>query len=97
VAPLRYGAGVKGKIGESLSFGLPTITTSVGAEGMDVLHGIDLFIAETADEFAKLICEKYNDDALLEIIAKNGSTKIESLFGQDALRNRLQQLTELVL
>ena len=95
VAPLRYGAGVKGKIGESLSFGLPTITTSVGAEGMDVVPGIDLFIAETADEFAKLICEIYNNDALLENIAKNGSTKIESLFGQDALRDRLQELVKL--
>src|SRR5205814_10715677 len=33
VAPLRYGAGVKGKIGEALAHGLPVVTTTVGAEG----------------------------------------------------------------
>jgi len=95
VAPLRYGAGVKGKIGESLSFGLPTITTSIGAEGMGLEPGIDLFLAETADEFAKLICEIYNDEEMLERMARNGSTKIESLFGQDSLRGRLQELLKL--
>ena len=95
VAPLRYGAGVKGKIGESLSFGLPTITTSVGAEGMDVESGVDLFIAETADEFANRICEIYNNEDLLARMAKNGSEKIEALFGQASLRKRLQELVEL--
>jgi hypothetical protein len=34
VAPLRFGAGVKGKIGEALAYGLPVVTTAVGAEGM---------------------------------------------------------------
>ena len=96
VAPLRYGAGVKGKIGESLSFGLPTITTSVGAEGMDVESGVDLFIAETADEFANRICEIYNNEDLLARMAKNGSEKIEALFGQASLRKRLQELVELI-
>ena len=95
VAPLRYGAGVKGKIGESLSFGLPTITTPVGAEGMDVVPGIDLFIAETADEFANRICEIYNNEELLARMAKNGSEKIEALFGKASLRKRLEELVEL--
>ena len=34
VAPLRYGAGMKGKIGEALAAGLPVVTTRIGAEGM---------------------------------------------------------------
>ena len=96
VAPLRYGAGVKGKIGESLSFGLPTITTSIGVEGMDVEHGVDLFIAETADEIANQICEIYNNEELLASIAKNGSEKIETLFGKTSLRNRLQELVDFI-
>ncbi len=96
VAPLRYGAGVKGKIGESLSFGLPTITTSIGAEGMDVEQGVDLFIAETADEIANRICEIYNNEELLASIAKNGSEKIEALFGKASLRTRLQELVDFI-
>jgi GT2 family glycosyltransferase/glycosyltransferase involved in cell wall biosynthesis len=96
VAPLRYGAGVKGKIGESLSFGLPTITTSIGVEGMDVEHGVDLFIAETADEIANRICEIYNNEELLASIAKNGSEKIETLFGKASLRKRLQELVDFI-
>jgi GT2 family glycosyltransferase/glycosyltransferase involved in cell wall biosynthesis len=96
VAPLRYGAGVKGKIGESLSFGLPTITTSIGVEGMGVEPGVDLFVVETADEFAELICEIYDNEELLASIAKNGSEKIETLFGRASLRSRLQELVDFI-
>ena len=39
VAPIRYGAGVKGKITHALSLGLPAVTTSLGAEGMGFRHG----------------------------------------------------------
>ena len=39
LAPLRYGAGVKGKVGEAMAFGLPVVTTTVGAEGMGIDYG----------------------------------------------------------
>ncbi len=55
VAPLRYGAGMKGKVGQALAHGLPVITTAVGAQGFGLCDGVDALIAETPDEFAAAI------------------------------------------
>jgi glycosyltransferase involved in cell wall biosynthesis len=60
VAPLRFGAGMKGKIGQSLSLGLPTITTKIGAEGMGLIDHQDVLIADTAEEFAQAVIELYD-------------------------------------
>ncbi|HQT92385.1 MAG TPA: glycosyltransferase, partial [Candidatus Kryptobacter bacterium] len=46
VAPLRYGAGLKGKIVEALSYGVPVVTTSIGVEGMKLRDGQDIFVAD---------------------------------------------------
>ena len=63
VAPLRYGAGVKGKIGQSLAWGLPVVTTPIGAEGMDLCHGEHLMIGSTPEAFAKGVIDVYGDEA----------------------------------
>ena len=63
VAPLRYGAGVKGKIGEALAHGLPVVTTTVGAEGMDLVDGEHALIADGAQELAAAVV-RLHDDAI---------------------------------
>ena len=55
VAPLRYGAGVKGKIVASLASGLPVVTTEIGAEGMGLTDGRDVLLANDPAEFARQI------------------------------------------
>lgn len=60
VAPLRYGAGVKGKIIEALYHGLPVLTTSVGAEGIPDADCI-MRIEDSAERFAELIKALYDD------------------------------------
>ena len=64
VAPLRYGAGVKGKVGQSLAFGLPVVTTRLGAEGMGLEHGRDVLVADGKEAFAAEILRAYQDAAL---------------------------------
>jgi len=64
VAPLRYGAGVKGKIGQSLEFSLPLITTSVGAEGFDFGKVKQYMVGETPQELANKILELYSNENL---------------------------------
>jgi len=61
IAPLRYGAGMKGKIGEYLSCGLPCVTTSIGAEGMSFTDGREVLIADTPGDFARQIVRLYSD------------------------------------
>lgn len=61
VAPLRFGAGLKGKIGQSMSFGLPIVATEVAAEGFEFVPGVDYWKAGTAAGFAETILHAYDD------------------------------------
>lgn len=62
VAPLRFGAGMKGKIGQALEYGLPVVTTAIGAEGFDLRDGENVVIAQPdAQAFADAIVGLYSD------------------------------------
>lgn len=91
IAPLRYGAGVKGKIGEALSRGVPVVTTPVGAEGMGLRHGEQALVATTAEEFAAAVVRLHSDRALWERIAAAGRAHIESQLGLEAARAGIRQ------
>ncbi|MBD8487297.1 glycosyltransferase [Echinicola sp. CAU 1574] len=71
VAPLRFGAGMKGKIGQSLAFKLPVITTDIGAEGMGLENGKNIIIANSKEEFIKQIFHLYQDQETWSKISKN--------------------------
>jgi len=64
VAPLRYGAGVKGKIGQALEYQLPVISTTIGVEGMKLTPNIHALVAEISDPetFAKYILDIYSNE-----------------------------------
>jgi glycosyltransferase involved in cell wall biosynthesis len=64
IAPLRYGAGMKGKIGEYLACGLPCVTTSIGAEGMALGHESHVLVADDPAAFADAVVRLYCDEAL---------------------------------
>ncbi len=70
VVPLRYGAGVKGKVVEAIYNGAPTITTSIGAEGIPETKDV-LIVKDEAEEFAETILKLYNDDNELDRLSKN--------------------------
>jgi GT2 family glycosyltransferase/glycosyltransferase involved in cell wall biosynthesis len=81
IAPLRYGAGVKGKIGEALMHGLPVITTPIGAEGMDLVDGEHALIAEAGEDFARAVIRLYDDPVLWQRISDAGRTHISHRHG----------------
>lgn len=68
VVPLRYGAGIKGKVVEAIYQGIPVVTTSVGAEGIEKAESI-LAIEDDAQLFADKVIELYSDDEKLDIIS----------------------------
>ena len=90
VSPLRYGAGMKGKIGESMSRGVPVVTTSVGAEGMMLLDGENALLADEPDDFANAVLRLYSDESLWSRIACNSLQHIERNFSCDAALERLR-------
>lgn len=68
IAPLRFGAGVKGKIGQSLEYGLPVITTNVGAEGFNFGTHASTLIDNTAQGMADKILKLYqNEDLWMDV------------------------------
>ncbi|WP_019502893.1 glycosyltransferase [Pseudanabaena sp. PCC 6802] len=91
VAPLRYGAGMKGKIGHSLSYGLPTVTTSIGAEGMGLNSGFDALIADSADTFAESILQLYTDESLWRKISNNAIAAVRH-YSPEAVKAKISNL-----
>lgn len=77
-APLRFGAGMKGKIGQSLSYALPVVTSSIGAEGIGLVADRDYLLATSADEFADQILRLYENKELWEEMSNNSKELIKS-------------------
>jgi len=94
VAPLRYGAGVKGKVGESLAYGLPVVTTALGAEGMGLEHGYDVLVADTAEAFAAEVVRAYHDAGLWARLATNGRATIAGASSPAAVRSLLARILD---
>ena len=92
VAPLRYGAGMKGKIGQSMGFGLPVVTTSIGAEGMGLIDGEHVLIADSPAAFARAVVRLYTDDLLWERMSQNALLHIKSNFSTAVVQTKLAQI-----
>jgi GT2 family glycosyltransferase/glycosyltransferase involved in cell wall biosynthesis len=90
IAPLRYGAGVKGKVNMAMSYGLPVVATSIAVEGMHVRPGIDVMVADTAIEFAAAIERAYGDPLLWQTLSGNGLANVREHFSFDAARAALK-------
>ncbi|HEY6760349.1 MAG TPA: glycosyltransferase, partial [Baekduia sp.] len=78
VAPLRFGAGVKGKIAEALACGLPVVTTTIGAEGMDLVDGEHALVADAPRAFAAAVVRLHRDGALWERVAARGRERLDA-------------------
>ncbi|MFT4824738.1 MAG: glycosyltransferase involved in cell wall biosynthesis [Halioglobus sp.] len=76
VAPLMFGSGMKVKILDSMARGMPTVTTSVGAEGIDVEHGTHMLIADEPAKMATYIDHLLNDPDLWLYLQKNSRALI---------------------
>ena len=92
VAPLRYGAGIKGKLGTSFSFGVPVVATSIAAEGMYAEHERDLLIADDAAAFADAVVRLYTDTALWQRLAEGGRRLVRERYSEDVIRGGLAEI-----
>ncbi|SDD82917.1 Glycosyltransferase, GT2 family [Sanguibacter gelidistatuariae] len=92
LAPLRYGAGVKGKIGEAMVHGVPVVMTPVGAEGMQISHLRDAWVAQDAPTFAAGIVELLTDDEMWSSLSKIGAEHINDIFGPEKFAEMLRDI-----
>lgn len=93
VAPLRYGAGMKGKIGESLAYRLPIVTTAIGAEGVGLTHQVDVLIADEKESFARQILNLYQNEGLWTELASRSENVLRG-YSPAQIRGNLQAILE---
>jgi GT2 family glycosyltransferase/glycosyltransferase involved in cell wall biosynthesis len=92
VAPLRFGAGVKGKINQSMGFGVPVVATSLAVEGMELADHEDVLIADEPEDVARALIQLYESEELWNRLSKNGIEKTKAMYSVSAARKRLRQL-----
>jgi glycosyltransferase involved in cell wall biosynthesis len=92
VAPLRYGAGVKGKVNLSMAHGQPVVATRCAAEAMHLVDGRDVLLADSAEAFAAAILRLHDDAVLWNALSANGLDNVARHFSIDAARGVVQRL-----
>lgn len=83
LVPLRFGAGIKGKLLEAMQYGTPSGTTSIGAESMHDELPWNGFIEDNPQEFANRAVQLYNDEKLWDNCQENGFEIIKNKFSKD--------------
>ena len=91
VAPLRYGAGVKGKVNEAMAHGLPVVGTPAAVEGMHLVDGHDVLAAADAEAFAAAIVRLHGDADLWTRLARHGRGNVARHFSLDAARDVVRE------
>ncbi len=92
VAPLRFGAGVKGKVNMSMSYGQPVVGTKVAVEGMYAQEGVDVLMAETPIDFAQQIVRLYQDEELWNTISNGGLANVQNYFSFEAAKIAIKNI-----
>ena len=94
VSPVRYGAGMKGKNVHAMAHGLPLVTTTIGAEGMDLVDGQHALVRDGAEAFAAGVVALYRDPALWTRLATSSREVARTRWTPAAMRARLDELLD---
>jgi glycosyltransferase involved in cell wall biosynthesis len=95
IAPLRYGAGVKGKINSSMSYGVPVVASPVAAEGMGLEHNVDVLIADSPADFANAIVQAYDDEQMWNRLSDAALANLERHFSFAVATEQLRAILNL--
>ncbi|WP_244466357.1 glycosyltransferase [Dyella japonica] len=91
IAPLRFGAGVKGKINMAMSYGVPVVATSLAVEGMQLTHGLNTLVAESPEDFAQQTLRLARDPELWSAMSINGMANVATHFSGKAASEALKR------
>jgi len=90
VAPLRSGAGIKGKVIGALAAGVPTVLSPVAVEGTSIADGRDAFVAESVAEWVKAICTLYNEESRWTAMSESAQELARSQYSFESGRKRMR-------
>ena len=92
IAPLRWGAGVKGKINQSMGFGVPVVATTIAVEGMASDEPRRHSHRRRAEEFAGAVIDLYKSEDLWARVSEKGIEKTAGKYSGEAARKQLSRL-----
>jgi glycosyltransferase involved in cell wall biosynthesis len=92
VAPLRYGAGIKGKVGTSLSYGVPCVASSVAVEGAGMTDGVEVLIADDSEAFSDAVVNLYTNEDLWNTLSGNGLAFANTHYSMEAGRRKIAEM-----
>ena len=92
IAPLRFGAGFKGKIAKAMAHGLPVVTTQVGAEGMNLKDEKTALIANSPKEFAQKIEKVLNNEHLWQEISLNSVKHVRENYSVEKGEEKMREV-----
>ncbi len=95
VAPLRFGAGVKGKINSAMAHGVPVVASELAVEGMDLVRDEEVLVADDPAAFADLVVRAHEDRETWERLARAGRRSIERSFSPAHAERLFVELREL--
>jgi glycosyltransferase involved in cell wall biosynthesis len=97
IVPLRAGSGMRVKILNALAMGLPVVSTSVGAEGIEVTSGENIVLADGADGFADAVVRVLTEPVLAQKIARGGRSLMDARYAWDRVGERLLGVYDTIL
>jgi polysaccharide biosynthesis protein PslH len=84
-APILIGGGIIVKILDAMAAGVPVVTTTYGNEGIRAEAGVDLFVADTPEEFASRVVTLLEEDCLRRLVGENGRAFVTKYYGKDEI------------
>jgi glycosyltransferase involved in cell wall biosynthesis len=95
ISPLRYGAGVKGKVNLSMQYGVPVVATPVSVEGMFLQDGVNVAVGETPEQFADAMIWVYTNESVWNTLSKGGLENIDMYFSRRRAKEALARVLDL--
>ena len=92
VCPMTFGSGIKTKNLEAMAMGLPVITTTIGAENINAVNGVDWFVEDKYSEFANCILNILNNQKLQNDISTCARKYILNNFTWEVAKNNFENL-----
>src|SRR5574337_763735 len=92
VAPLLYGAGIKGKVAVSMGAGIPCVCTAIAAEGMGIRDAEHALVDDEPGAFADAVVSLYTQPAVWQRVSRAGQALVQERFGDAANRDSLLQV-----
>jgi glycosyltransferase involved in cell wall biosynthesis len=90
IAPMLFGTGIKTKIVEAMSWGVPVVTNRIGTEGINANHGEDLFVCDLDEEMVRNVLLLLNNDEINDKVSRNSVRYVARNFSSSATRKNME-------